>query len=292
MTSRKKILGLIAGTAVGAATIPAHAATVFAITDFTGTCGTTLTCVGSTAEAGSALRITPAAPSQSGAGYSTTAIALGAGATFSTTFQFRITDSGGIAPADGFTFVLSKATAGLGGLGGGLGYAGVPDSVAIEFDTFDNAEPGGSNHVAVAMNGVLSNAASANPYGQVFCHFDSAGAFDHQRAGCMSNGDIWTVFINYDGALLDVTVQDGAAAPVAVISDFAIDISALLGTTTAFVGFTSGTGSGFGNHDILNWQLANDSSIAPPPGGVPEPWGIALVGLGLLGAAASRRRSC
>ncbi len=47
----------------------------------------------------------------------------------------------------------------------------------------------------------------------------------------------------------------------------------------------------FKNHDILNWALANDVTLAvPPTPGVPEPMTVALVGIGLAGLAATRRR--
>jgi Legume lectin domain/PEP-CTERM motif len=265
----------------------AHAGVLFDYSSFAGLCGMALTCVGNTAVSGTDLRLTPATGSQSGAGYSTSAITLGASATFSTRFQFRITDSGGINPADGLTFVVTKGVGGLGDSGGGLGYQGVLNSVAIEFDTYDNGVIDGSssNHVGVDTNGNINSVFRANPYGKVTCDF--GGTTFHTAAGCMSNGNVWTVVISYDGSLLDVTVQDGSAAAITLIDDYAIDIASILGTTTAFVGFTSGTGGGWGNHDILNWKLANDTSITP---GVPEPGSLALVALALLSSGIALRK--
>ena len=59
--------------------------------------------------AGTDLRLTSSTTSQAGAGYSTTAIALGAGATFSTSFQFRWRLFGSFASI----FSRSSAKAGL-----------------------------------------------------------------------------------------------------------------------------------------------------------------------------------
>ncbi len=282
-----RIAAVVCAIAIPAAFLigsAAQASVILSFPSFAGACGTTLTCVGATAESGTRLRVTPATGSQSGAGYSTTAITLGAGATFSTTFQFQFTNPGGIDPADGITFVLASNPSGLGDVGGGIGYQGVPNSVAIEFDTFNN---GGldlsSNHVAIDTNGVLTNTASSNPYGVATCEFPGS---TYLQTGCMSNGDIWTATIGYNGSVLTATLRDAANPTFTAISSFPINIAGLLGTTTAFVGFTSGTGAGFENHDILNWQLANDTSLAP----IPEPGSIALLGVGLMSLWSVRRR--
>lgn len=266
----------------------AQAALVIDYSTFSGACGSTLTCVGATAPtAGGDLRLTPSTFNTGGAGYSTTAISLGAGATFSTSFQFRMSQAAGIDPADGFTFVVSKATAGLGGLGGGMGYAGVGNSVAIEFDTYNNGEVGGSNHVGVDVNGSLASLVPVSPYGISGCEFGNYGA-----AGCMSNGKIWSAFINYDGSTkkLNVSVQESGSALIQLITDYVIDIGTALGTNDAYVGFTAATGSGYQNHDILSWQLANDTSISTDPGRLPEPAGLALLALAGGAALTARRR--
>jgi len=274
-----------AGLALMGLATSAHATTV-TYPDFSSTTGLTL--VGSAGTTvtgdGAVLRLTPATTGQSGAAYSTTPITLGPSDTFSTTFQFRFTNTGGIDPADGITFVLAANPTGLGVGGGGLGYLGVPNSVAIEFDTFNNggADPN-SNHVGVDLGGALTDINATAPYGVGNCVTGT-----NISPGCMSNGDLWSVTASYNGTSLTVVVQDGAMAPQTVISSLPIDIAADLGTNTAFVGFTGGTGSGFENQDIKDWSFANNTSLA----GVPEPatWTLLGVGFGVMGFALRRRQ--
>ncbi len=100
----------------------------------------------------------------------------------------------------------------------------------------------------------------------------------------MSNGDKWTATIGYDGSKLTATVQDGSAPPQTVISNFPIDLSSLLGTKAAYVGFTGSTGAGWENEDILNWKFADTRQL------VPEPATLGVLGLGLAGLVGVRRR--
>lgn len=89
------------------------------------------------------------------------AITLADDASFSSAFAFKITvptgctDTDGVQGADGITFVVQTVSNTAGGGGGGIGYDGLGDSVAIEFDTWNNGsiDNNNGNHVGIDLEG-------------------------------------------------------------------------------------------------------------------------------------------
>ena len=303
--NRSRLTALLGCLACSAALASPAQADSFFYPNFSSTAGLTLTGNATTVTTGdgTVLRIVPASGSQAGAVYATSPTTLGTGNTFSTQFSFRFTDPGGVDPADGITFVLAALPTGLGASGNGMGYQGVANSVAIEFDTYNNGnpaslgpvatEPNSSNHVAIDLDGALSNANAVNVYGISSCGFPGGTPSQSSNAvaGCMSNGDLWTATITYDGSLLNVLLSDPAEGSVFnAIINLPIDIASYLGGNTAYVGFTGSTGAGWENEDITSWQFADTPTL--PPTGVPEPttWATMILGLGLVGGMARRRR--
>ena len=201
-----------------------------------------------TADSGGAtvLRLTPALGDQSGSAFLTDPVTLEADASFSTSFSFQITgEAGGIGDgdglgADGLAFVLQTVSNTAGGSGGGIGYAGLADSVGIEFDTYDNGEISG-NHVGIDLEGSTASVAVVDIPTR------------------MNDGNIWYAWVDFDGVAdaLEVRLAQVDVRPALPTLAATVDLATVLGGTTAFAGFTSGTGAGWGNHDIRTWTFIN-----------------------------------
>lgn len=181
---------------------------------------------------------------QSGSAFVTNPVALAGDASFSAYFTFRIGDAEGVgdgdgAGADGLVFVIQTVSDTAGGTGGGIGYQGIIPSLGVEFDTYDNGawDRFDGNHVGIDENGDVASIQQAS----VARRFNDGGA--------------WHAWVDYDGALdvLEVRLASDALRPDLPILSHVVDLPALLGTSDAFVGFTSGTGGGAGDHDVLSF---------------------------------------
>jgi hypothetical protein len=245
----------------------------FSYADFSSTAGLQLN--GNAAQNGNKLRLTQASGNQGGSTFSTSLITLNPNASFSTFFAFEILNRGGLGNgADGLTFTLQTNANNVGGSGGGLGYLGINNSMAVEFDTYDNVETGGSNHVGVDLNGSVNSVAST---GLLTPDFD--------------DGSIWYAWIDYNGASDDLEVRwsQSLLRPISSMLSYNVDLPSILGSTDVYAGFTAATGAGWGEHNILSWTFENEFNPIGQP--VPEPstYLLMLVGLGGLVAVARRR---
>ena len=216
-----------------------------------------------------ALRLTPAKADRVGIGYYGTRIPVENG--FETTFEFRISRPGrpegqsGEIGAEGLAFVIHNDPAGLearGHRGGSLGYAGITNGVAIEFDAYKNMpgehdmkDPNG-NHISVQTN--------TNPKDK----FGKIGAEIYHSLGHTGGEGMPAIpdFIGnesskhkakivYDPGMLKVYLND-MSTPVLEVEMTLTDYMQLV-NGKAFVGFTATTGVdwGWASHDILNWTL-------------------------------------
>jgi hypothetical protein len=175
--------------------------------------------------------------SQTGSVFSTTPFVLAQ--SFSTHFQFSLHN--GIGPADGITFVIQNSPSGpsaLGAGGGGLGYAGISPSAAIEFDIFQGPSDRDNNHVGILENGNLASYLSV-----------ASPGFKLYGSGPVN------VWVDYNAAthLLQVYVSQGATKPSTPLVSATIDLSRVVGPAGYF-GFTGATGGFFAVQDILSWS--------------------------------------
>lgn len=228
----------------------------------TGTTGLTLTGTAAIAKTsdGAVLRLTKAVCCSAGSGFTSAPIPFAIGAdTFSTFFQFRLTDPGGLSAADGFVFVLRKAgSAVLGQTADRQGYDGIGSSLGVKFDTFQNTGEINDNHVAIQTNGIEKDEHAQTPYQVQVCR-SPVGV-----GGCMANGDLWSVWIDYDGLNLHVALADNSTTRPADLIDAPLSLPMLLDyATEAYAGFTAGTGGGYENHDIVNWEYYNTYNPTP-----------------------------
>jgi hypothetical protein len=167
---------------------------------------------------------------------------------FTTDFTFQLANplAGGYFPpantiGDGITFTIQNAGAyAIGGLGGELGYQGIGKSVAVKFDLHNN-DGEGTNSTGLYINGVAP----------------TVPAVDLTGTGIdLHSGDLFASHITYNGTDLNLTLTD-TVTHATWSHSFPVNIPAIVGSNTAFVGFTGGTGGDTAIQQVLNWTFAN-----------------------------------
>ena len=159
---------------------------------------------------------------------------------FTTNFTFQQTS----AAADGMTFAIENSPSNvnaLGGNGAGLGYSSLTKSVAIKFDLYSNAGEGPDS------TGLYQNGATPTT---PFVDLSSTGINLH-------SGDVMAVQITYDGTTLTMTITDQVTAATYTTS-WAVNIPSIVGGSTAYVGFTGGTGGLVATQNVLTWTYTSD----------------------------------
>jgi hypothetical protein len=245
---------------------------------------------------------------------------------FTAYFAFRITPNpASYATADGIAFVLQNSQTGgsstqsdgstctstgtganiVGGVGGCMGYGGIDNSLAIEFDTYRNnwdpddlGQSQNDNHVAIQNCGAGAPNApdhTGSCLVQLSVGDVLAGAINSAPGITFADGNVHQVVINYSGpneatpnllqVFIDPTFNSGTHTPVAG------SVPALSGTyniasnlnlangTSAYVGFTSATGSADEQHEVLAWTYTPHTTVTqqqplnPPTVPTPFPFG-------------------
>ncbi len=174
----------------------------------------------------------------------------------------KMFDDGSLPGADGLAFVIqNNDILSIGETGGGLGYHGIPNSIAIEFDLYWNKkddimpidDPNG-NHIAVQCNGIKPNTA------------------DHSTTALLgiakdiltikADSTLYYVRIKYEPDTLMVFMDtiNYFVEPVLKIGNFRPEkLLNLEEGKRAYVGFTSSTGASVQNNDIEEWYFCNQT---------------------------------
>jgi Chitobiase/beta-hexosaminidase C-terminal domain len=175
---------------------------------------------------GTRLQLTDGGQAEASSAWFTTPVNV---QSFTNDFTFQFIN----ASSDGMTFTIQNAgTTALGPSGGGLGYGaglpggtpGIPTSVAVKFDLFQNSHEG-TNSTGIYTNGASPTSPSVTLGGGVNLH----------------SGDVLQVHMTYDGTTLTMTITD-TVTNATFTTSWPINIPATVGGNTALVGFTAGTG--------------------------------------------------
>ncbi|GEM_PF-2695490 len=231
------------------------------------------------------LQVTASQGNQVGSAWYTQAQTVENG--FTTTFTFQFTNPTST-PADGIAFIIqnsgTSAIGYTGGNGGALGYGdddgnrnpsrgeGIPNSLAIEFDSFKNTwDPAAigtvDSHVAIQSCGTGPNTSHHNFLcgGTTGANSTIGQPVSTENSGInIADGAVHSATVNYTPACS--TCNPATVANIQVILDgvnlypsgINIDLSTIgLGDGgTAFVGFTGATGADFETQDLLSWTFA------------------------------------
>ncbi|MBM3214625.1 choice-of-anchor C family protein [Candidatus Poribacteria bacterium] len=201
-----------------------------------------LAVVGDAITSGGYLRLTQPANWQVGAAWSTTKLPVAGG--FESRFRFRITDFGDRG-ADGLAFVIQNSEPfALGDLGGGIGYSGIANSLAVEFDTWDNSDfpDPDDNHISLHTARIKVNRTDHA--------YALASTSDIPR---LASGATHTVLVRYAPGSFQVFLND-LTKPILSVP-LRLPDTLFLDHGSAWVGFTAATGGAHESHDILSWSF-------------------------------------
>ena len=217
---------------------------------FTSTAGLALNGSAAVVTTASALQLTSSAGAASaGSAWYATPVNINA---FTTDFTFQMLNP----VADGMTFTIqSQGPTALGANGGGLGYAGMPTSVALKFDIYNNSGEG--------IDSIGAYADGASP---------TQPSIDLTGTGIvLTSGHIFHEHIVYNGSTATCTLTDTVTGAT-YTNSYPVTLSAVLGASTAYVGFTGGTGGSTVTSNILSWTFSNSvAQTAAEPKLLPTP---------------------
>ncbi|WP_236657403.1 chitobiase/beta-hexosaminidase C-terminal domain-containing protein [Acidisarcina polymorpha] len=162
---------------------------------------------------------------------------------FTTDFVFQLSNPQG----DGLTFTIQNSGPNaVGGNGDALGYATIPNSVAVKFDLV-NDQGEGPDSTGIYLNGAMP----------------TVPAIDLTNTGInLHSGDYMQAHITYDGAALNLSITDQITGAKWSHS-FAVNIPAAVGANTAYVGFTASSDSVSASQKVTYWTYLGSQLTVP-----------------------------
>ncbi|MES2794699.1 MAG: HYR domain-containing protein [Bacteroidota bacterium] len=185
---------------------------------------------------GDCFRLTPALQGQAGSVWFQNKISLASDFIIESTVNLGSVDSPG---ADGLAFVLQPICNGIGGAGGGIGYFGISPSLAVELDTYQNADrfDPAEDHIGLMANGSVDHG--------------GGGASVLQGYTTLSNledGVNRTMKIEWIANTQNLKVTLAGTELINYTGDIVNTIFG--GNSNVFWGFTAATGSEHNNHTV------------------------------------------
>ncbi|MFT4981839.1 MAG: PKD repeat protein, partial [Bacteroidia bacterium] len=182
-------------------------------------------------------RLTPANNSQNGSVWNVNLFDLSNPFNFTFDVYLGCNDGG----ADGMAFVLQPLSVNAGSSGGGIGYAGINPSFAVEMDTYVNATDPGVDHMAFQTNGIVTHGGTNTLAGPVQTSAASGNVEDCAWHVLNINWDPITMIMNayFDGVLRLTYTGD-------IINNL------FGGNPNVYWGFTAATGGANNLHQFCN----------------------------------------
>jgi len=181
------------------------------------------------------------------------AINLTTGFTVSYLMNLNAVNTGYV--ADGIGFVLQNDSRGanaVGNGGSGIGWTGIQNSFVAGFETYGyDFGQGGANDVEFGTSG------------------GGAGTFNQvTTSGLALTSEPAEVVLTYNGSQFTETITEEGGAGASYTTTYAVNLASVLGSSTAYLGFTGGTGDGTATQTVTNFSLsgvaAGAISIANP----------------------------
>ncbi|EFC46984.1 peptide N-glycanase [Naegleria gruberi] len=160
-------------------------------------------------------------------------------------FSFQLTKNG--TGADGFALIMhsNDNAAQMGAPGSGMGYEGIPNSIAIEFDTyqtFDRTRDPDSNHISIQTRYDKPNSA----------HHDYSLKCTTSLPITLSDGKIHNCQLLIQGGKLSIILEK----EYLILKDVSVDFERVFGKGKKFrIGLTASTGGLSEEHKIVNWSI-------------------------------------